>query len=53
MDQRKMAPQATEAAWHDWLSAAELRDAMTSWKFVSDSHDAYNRYLELGTDSPQ
>ncbi|MCS0635001.1 NUDIX domain-containing protein [Streptomyces sp. LP05-1] len=51
VDQGQIAPQATEVAWHAWLSGAELRDAMTSWKFVSDSRDAYHRYLKLATDN--
>ncbi|WP_415960635.1 NUDIX hydrolase [Streptomyces sp. 021-4] len=47
VSQEQIAPQVAEVAWHGWLSGTELRDAMTNWKFVSDSRDAYRRYLEL------
>ncbi|MCA1268689.1 NUDIX hydrolase [Streptomyces rubiginosohelvolus] len=51
VDPEHIAPQVAEVAWHGWLSGTELRDAMTSWKFVSDSRDAYRRYLELTVDA--
>jgi len=53
VDQEQIAPQVAEVAWHGWLSGTELRKAMTSWKFVSDSRDAYRRYLELTMDAAQ
>lgn len=43
-----VAPDASEAAWHGWLTGDELRTAMASWPFVSDSRDAYDRYLAMG-----
>ncbi|MFI6054922.1 NUDIX hydrolase [Streptomyces violascens] len=45
-----VAPDAAEVAWHGWLSGDELRTAMASWTFVSDSRDAYDRYLAMGMD---
>lgn len=53
VDQERIAPQVAEVAWHGWLSGTELRDAMASWKFVSDSRDACHRYLELTADATQ
>ncbi|KND35279.1 NUDIX domain-containing protein [Streptomyces sp. ARC12] len=53
VEQDQIAPQADEVAWHGWLSGDELRDAMASWKFVSDSRDAYHRYVRLATDRPR
>ncbi|MEU9192894.1 NUDIX hydrolase [Streptomyces hundungensis] len=40
---------ASEVAWHGWLSGDRLREAMANWPFVSDSRDAYTRYLTLGS----
>ncbi|MET9359591.1 NUDIX domain-containing protein [Streptomyces sp. NPDC006632] len=45
MEEGDLAPDATEVAWHGWLTGDELERAMTSWTFVSDSRDAYARYL--------
>ncbi len=44
-----IVPDASEVAWHGWLTDDELRAAMASWKFVSDSRDAYARHLALGS----
>ncbi|MFG3280799.1 NUDIX hydrolase [Streptomyces sp. NPDC048111] len=41
-----------EVAWHGWLTEEELARAMDVWPFVSDSRDAYTRYLALGPSGP-
>ncbi|MFE6700261.1 NUDIX hydrolase [Streptomyces sp. NPDC057718] len=51
VDHAQIAPQVAEVAWHGWLSGTELEQAMTRWKFVSDSRDAYHRYLRLPADA--
>ncbi|MFF4183513.1 NUDIX hydrolase [Streptomyces sp. NPDC001691] len=43
----EVVPDAAEVAWHGWLTQDELGTAMASWKFVSDSRDAYARYRAL------
>lgn len=49
VDHERLAPQVTEVASHGWLSGIELPQAMAGWTFVSDSRDAYGRYLRLPT----
>ncbi|MFE3179582.1 NUDIX hydrolase [Streptomyces violascens] len=48
MEEEDVAPDASEVAWHGWLTGDELRTAMANWTFVSDSRDAYDRYLAMG-----
>ncbi|MFE7448545.1 NUDIX hydrolase [Streptomyces griseus] len=50
--QEEIRPQPAEVAWHGWLSAAGLREAMAGWTFVSDSRDAYLRYVRFTADRP-
>lgn len=48
VEEEDVSPDAAEVAWHGWLTGDELKAAMASWKFVSDSRDAYDRYLAMG-----
>ncbi|MEU9620917.1 MULTISPECIES: NUDIX domain-containing protein [unclassified Streptomyces] len=47
VEDRHVAANRSEIAWHDWLAEGELAQAMEQWDFVSDSRDAYARYLAL------
>ncbi|MFF3975623.1 NUDIX hydrolase [Streptomyces sp. NPDC001828] len=49
VEEAEVATDASEVAWYGWLTDDELRAAMASWKFVSDSRDAHTRYLALGS----
>ncbi|MFK0185869.1 NUDIX hydrolase [Streptomyces rubiginosohelvolus] len=51
VDHERVAPRMAEVAWHGWLSGTELQQAMADWNFVSDSRDAYDRYLRLPADT--
>ncbi|MFF3582474.1 NUDIX hydrolase [Streptomyces mirabilis] len=39
-----VVPDASEVAWHAWLTAVELRAAMHDTTFVPDARDAFVRY---------
>lgn len=47
VEEAAVNPAPDEVAWHGWLSEDELARAMKSWKFVSDSRDAYARYVRM------
>ncbi|MFJ8386575.1 NUDIX hydrolase [Streptomyces sp. NPDC094438] len=47
VEEEQVSPDAAEVAWHGWLTEDELKAAMANWTFVSDSRDAYRRYLAL------
>lgn len=47
VDPATIAPCQDDAAWHGWLTEAELVNAMAAWTFVSDSRDAFTRYMAL------
>jgi len=42
-----ITPDASEVAWHAWLTEAELRDAIRSPSFVPDAQEAFTRYQAL------
>jgi len=42
-----ITPDASEIAWHAWLTEDELRDAVRSRSFVPDARDAFDRYEAL------
>lgn len=44
-----VAADPDEVAWHGWLTEPELRSALLEWRFTSDSHEAFNRYLAFRT----
>ncbi len=39
-----VVPDASEVAWHAWLTPVELRAAMHDTMFVPDARDAFDRY---------
>ncbi|MFF2123986.1 NUDIX hydrolase [Streptomyces olivochromogenes] len=39
-----VVPDASEIAWHAWLTPVELRAAMHDTDFVPDARDAFDRY---------
>jgi 8-oxo-dGTP pyrophosphatase MutT (NUDIX family) len=39
-----VVPDASEVAWHAWLTPVELRAAMHDTAFVPDARDAFDRY---------
>ncbi|MFD8000344.1 NUDIX hydrolase [Streptomyces mirabilis] len=41
---RPVVPDASEVAWHAWLTPVELRAAMHDAMFVPDARDAFHRY---------
>ncbi|QDN82747.1 NUDIX domain-containing protein [Streptomyces sp. S1A1-7] len=41
---RPVVPDASEVAWHAWLTPVELRAAMYDTMFVPDARDAFVRY---------
>lgn len=41
---RPVVPDASEVAWHAWLTPVELRAAMYDTTFVPDARDAFVRY---------
>lgn len=47
VDPAAIVPCQDDVAWHGWLSETELVKAMTNWTFVSDSRDAFTRYMAL------
>ncbi|MFB6985571.1 NUDIX hydrolase [Streptomyces sp. NPDC056304] len=47
VEDRRVAANPSEVAWHGWLTEGELAQAMDQWDFVSDSRDAYARYRAL------
>ncbi|MER0444028.1 NUDIX domain-containing protein [Streptomyces sp. Edi4] len=47
VEEGDVAPDPTEVAWHGWLTGDELRASMAALPYVSDSRDAYGRYLSL------
>ncbi|MEU3371172.1 NUDIX hydrolase [Streptomyces sp. NPDC006711] len=47
VEEGDVAPDPAEVAWHGWLTGHELRESMGALTFVSDSRDAYGRYLAL------
>ncbi|MER6677176.1 NUDIX domain-containing protein [Streptomyces sp. NPDC000983] len=40
-----VAPDASEVAWHGWLTEPELRRALRQWTFTPDSPEILGRYL--------
>ncbi|MER6124914.1 NUDIX domain-containing protein [Streptomyces sp. NPDC001795] len=42
-----IAPDASEIAWHTWLTPVELRDAIRIRNFVPDARDCFDRYQAL------
>lgn len=49
VDGEPIVAEPAEVAWHGWLTKEELAEAMQRWHFVSDSRDAYGRYLAMGS----
>ncbi|MFE3524951.1 NUDIX hydrolase [Streptomyces sp. NPDC059161] len=45
IEARQLRPSAEEIGWFDWLGERELKVLIDQWHFVSDSRDAYQRYL--------
>ncbi|MFF3656178.1 NUDIX hydrolase [Streptomyces olivochromogenes] len=39
-----VVPDASEIAWHAWLTPVELRAAVHDTTFVPDARDAFDRY---------
>lgn len=44
---------SSEIAWHEWLTMAELRDALERWTFVRDGMEAFSRYVVLTEERDQ
>ncbi|WP_344440072.1 NUDIX hydrolase [Kitasatospora nipponensis] len=44
---RAITPDPREIAWHAWLTADELREAVRGEAFVPDAREAYARYRAL------
>jgi len=42
----EVRPDPREIAWHGWLTATELTEALASWPFVSERQIAFRRYLD-------
>ena len=42
-----LTPDASEIAWHGWLTEAELREAIRDSAFVPDAQEAFVRYQAL------
>ncbi|MEU8034621.1 NUDIX domain-containing protein [Streptomyces sp. NPDC049099] len=40
-----VTPDPDEVAWHGWLTEPELHSALLEWRFTTDSHEAFSRYL--------
>jgi 8-oxo-dGTP pyrophosphatase MutT (NUDIX family) len=39
-----LSPSPLEVAWHDWMTAAELHDAVQRLPFIPDGQGAWRRY---------
>lgn len=44
-------PDSGEIDWYDWLTVAELREALDDWCFVPAGREALVQYLRSGYDS--
>ncbi|OKH98062.1 NTP pyrophosphohydrolase [Streptomyces sp. CB02923] len=42
-----VVPDPAEIAWHTWLPAPALREAMRQWDFVPDCREAFAKYTAL------
>ncbi|MFF2012943.1 NUDIX hydrolase [Streptomyces sp. NPDC058195] len=43
-----LVPDSGEIEWHDWLTVAELREAVDEWCFVPGGREALRQYMESG-----
>ncbi|MFD3514181.1 hypothetical protein [Streptomyces sp. NPDC058657] len=41
----EVTPDPGEAAWHAWMTQANLREAVRRWRFIPDGQAAFARYL--------
>ncbi|GGU38107.1 NUDIX hydrolase [Streptomyces violascens] len=46
IDPVQLQPSREEIGWCDWLAERELTVLVDQWPFVSDSRDAFERYLK-------